>query len=111
MELTLPASKTDPFRHGIHLTIAASNDHACPVNAMKSFLLIDRHRPQSSPLLCIGQLEKRPFTREYVVQKLRELATHAGLGASAWNGHSFLRGAATWAVQVGMTETQIQILG
>lgn len=111
MELTLPASKTGPFRLGVHLTIAASDDHACLVNAMRTFLLIDTHRPQSSPLLCIGQLELRPFTREYVVQKLRELAIHAGLGASAWNGHSFCRGAATWAAQIGMTETQIQTLG
>ena len=30
-----------------------------------------------------------------------------------WNGHSFrsLRGAATWAAQVGITETEIQTLG
>ena len=29
MEVTLPASKTDPFRKGIELTIAASRDPAC----------------------------------------------------------------------------------
>jgi len=34
MELTIPASKTDPFRKGITLTIAASGDPACPVNSM-----------------------------------------------------------------------------
>jgi len=31
MEVTLPASKTDPFRKGITLTISASEDDACPV--------------------------------------------------------------------------------
>jgi len=35
IELTLPASKTDPFRHGIQRTIAASNHAGCPVCAMK----------------------------------------------------------------------------
>ena len=30
MELTLPASKTDSFRHGIQLTISATNDIGCP---------------------------------------------------------------------------------
>ena len=35
MELTVPASKTDPFRKGITLTIAASTDAGCPINAMK----------------------------------------------------------------------------
>lgn len=35
LELTLPASKTDPFRRGITLTIAASGDDACPVQAIR----------------------------------------------------------------------------
>jgi len=52
MELTLPASKTDPFRHGICLLIAASNDKGCPVEAMKRLALIDTHRPPSVPLFC-----------------------------------------------------------
>ena len=111
LELTLPASKTDPFRHGIQLTIAASYDAGCPVSAMKRFLEIDRHRPAVAPLFCIGIYEQRPFTREYVVQRLREIAIQGGLGRGAWNGHSFRRGAATWAAQVGITESQIQTLG
>ena len=45
MELTLPASKTDPFRHGIQLLIAGSNDAGCPVAAMRPLAEIDRHRP------------------------------------------------------------------
>ena len=35
IELTLPASKTDPFRQGIQLIIAGSHDGACPVRGMK----------------------------------------------------------------------------
>ena len=49
LELTLPASKTDPFRHGIRLLIAASNDEACPVAAITRLTLIDTHRPPSGP--------------------------------------------------------------
>ena len=81
LELTLPAFKTDPFRFGIQLTILSSNDYACPVNAWKVLAQIDRHRPQFAPLFYIGQLEQRPFkfTREYVVQNLREFAIHLGL--------------------------------
>jgi len=41
MELTLPASKTDPFRKGIKLTIAATQDEGCPVEAMKRLQEID----------------------------------------------------------------------
>lgn len=111
LELTLPASKTDPFRHGIKLTVAATKDGGCAVKAMRDFMRIDTHRPQSAPLFCIGRAEQRPFTREHVVRTLRSLAISSGLGGDAWNGHSFRRGAATWAAQVGIPEAQIQTLG
>jgi hypothetical protein len=33
--LTLPASKTDPFRMGITIIIAAAPDAACPVKSLR----------------------------------------------------------------------------
>jgi len=111
MELTLPSSKTDPFRKGIKLTIAASLDNACPVRAMEWYLTRNTHRLYQAPLFCIGSLEQEAFSREYVVHKLLVLASTAGLGHGMWNGHSFRRGAATWVVQVGISETEIQTLG
>ena len=111
IELTLPASKTDPFRQGIQLIIAGSHDAACPVQAIKQLLAIDTHRPPTEPLFCIGRREQQPFTRQYVVQRLQELGMSSGLGQASWNGHSFCRGAATWAAEVGISETQIQTLG
>ena len=111
IELTLPASKTDPFRQGIQLIIAGSNDEACPVRAMKRLLAVDTHRQPRSPLFCVGRREQLPFTRQHVVQKLQELGISSGLGPASWNGHSFRRGAATWAAEVGISETQIQTLG
>ena len=41
----------------------------------------------------------------------RQLAMTAGLSHGRWNGHSFRRGAATWAADVGISETEIQTLG
>jgi len=111
MEVTLPISKTDPFRKGIQLTIAASQDPACPVQAMKRFLTWDTHRSHEQPLFCIGRDTQQAFTRDYVVQKLQQLALQTGLGHGTWNGHSFRRGAATWAAEVGISETDIQTLG
>ena len=35
MELSLPSSKTDPFRRGILLMIAAADDEACPVRSLR----------------------------------------------------------------------------
>lgn len=111
MEFTLPASKNDPFRKGIKLTIASTGDTGCPVHAMERLKATDTHGPPHAPLFCNGQNEQKAFTREYVVGKLQELATGAGCGHEVWNGHSFHRGAATWAAQVGIPEHQIQTLG
>ena len=111
MEVTLPASKTDPFRKGIKLIIASTGDEGCPVRAMKGLIKIDTHRPLVAPLFCIGKYDQRPFSREYVLQKLQTLAIFAGLGTGSWNGHSFRRGAATWAAEVGVPEREIQTLG
>jgi len=111
MEVILPASKTDPFRKGITLTIAASYDNACPIHAMREFFAQDTHRPPHAPLFCIGRDRQQAFTREYVVLKLQQLALTAGLGQGTWNGHSFRRGAATWAAEVGISESEIQTLG
>ena len=35
LELTPPSFKTDPFRRGFTLTVAATNNEACPVPALK----------------------------------------------------------------------------
>ena len=111
MEVTLPASKTDSFRKGIKLIIASTGNEGCPVRAMKGLIEIDTHRPLLASLFCIGKYDQRPFSREYVVQKLQTLAIFAGLGTGSWNGHSFRRGAATWAAEVGVPEREIQTLG
>ena len=111
MELNLPASKTDPFRKGIKLTIAATYDTGCPVLAMQRLWAVDTHRAQHAPLFCTGKLEQHALTREYVVRRLQELATASGLSYGVWNGHSFRRGAATWAAEVGISENEIQTLG
>ena len=111
IELTLPASKTDPFSKEIKLIIASSGDEACPVQAMKQLFAIDTHWPLLAPLFYISKYDQRPFSREYVVQKLQTLAIFAGLGTGTWNGHSLHRGAATWAAEVGIPEKEIQTLG
>ena len=111
MDLTLPASKTDPFREGIRLTITASGDEACAVKAMRRLRQADSHRANSAPLFCIGEYRQDSFTREHVVARLQQLALLAGLGQGTWNGHSFRRGAATWAAESGMSESDIQTLG
>ena len=122
--LTLPASKTDPFRRGITLTIAASgtNDRACAVFALHRLLEGWPAAPHT-PLFSNTHLTHNPntatasssetlanFDRVWVVNKLRELLTRAGI-TGHYSGHSFRRGAATWARQAGILDGDIQLLG
>lgn len=51
--LHLPASKTDPFRKGVQITIAATNDEACAVRSVSQLLARFPTSP-SSPLFEIS---------------------------------------------------------
>ena len=111
MELTLPATETDPFRKGIKLILVSTSDEGCPVQAIKRLIEIDTYRPPLAPLFYISKYDQRPFSREYMVQKLQTMAIFAGLGTGSWKGHSYRWGAATWVVEVGVLEREIRILG
>ena len=105
MELILPASKTDPFRQGVTLTIAATGDEACAVTALQR-LFHDWPAPLSTPLFQIGG----SFTRQRLTETLRETLMAVGIDGH-YTGHSFRRGAATSAREAGLSEDEIQLLG
>ena len=105
IELTLPASKTDPFRQGVTLTIAATGDEACAVTALRR-LFHDWPASLSSPLFELGG----SFTRQRLTETLRETLTAVGIDGY-YTGYSFRRGAATSAREAGLSEDEIQLLG
>ena len=105
IELTLPASKTDPFRQGVTLTIAATGDEAYAVTALRR-LFRDWPAPLSAPLFQIGG----SFTRQRLTETLRETLVAVGIDGH-YTGHSFRRGAATSAREAGLSEDEIQLLG
>ena len=106
LELSLPASKTDPFRRGITLHIAAAGDKACPV---ASFSHLFSHFPSTprSPLFDTGEAA---FTRRCVTNELQRTLKEVGI-VGHYSSHSFRRGAATWARVAGLTDAEIRILG
>lgn len=105
--LSLPLSKTDPFRRGITLTIAASNDPACAVSSLQNLF---RRFPKSpnSPLFQLP--EAVAFSRQYLAAALKTYLQMAHIPGK-FSGHLFRRGAATTARQAGLTEDEIQLLG
>ena len=108
MELSLPSSKTDPFRRGILLTIAAADDDACPVRSLRHLLERFPTDSLSAPLFFTSSREY--FTRQFVIDTLRALLARLGIDGH-FSGHSFRRGAATWARIAGLSEEEIMLLG
>jgi hypothetical protein len=112
--LTIPTSKTDPFRHGVTLTISPASDRACPLAAIQNLLSLTMANKPPSQFNILQPLfvrpNNQPFSREYVVRCLRLCLAHRGI-AGHYSGHSFRRGAATSARLAGLTDHEIQLLG
>lgn len=106
LTISLPASKTDPFRQGITLTVAATKDKACAIASMRN--LYDKY--PTSPETPLFQQEKGAFTREFVTSNLRTYLYRLKYEGN-YSGHSFRRGAATSAKEAGLTDNEIQLLG
>ena len=105
MELSLPASKTDPFRQGVTILIASADDNACPI-ALLQHLLHRFPSPRDAPLFDSGA----GFSRQWVTRMLRDILSTLGYTGN-YSGHSFRRGAATSARDAGLSEDRIMLLG
>jgi hypothetical protein len=109
IELTIPASKTDPFRLGVTLAIGKATDPSvCPVRLLQQ-LFVRFPLQASSPLFSL--LSGLPFSRSYPITKIRELLPAVGEDPDKYAGHSFRIGGATAAASLGYTEYEIQVLG
>ncbi|KAJ1029094.1 hypothetical protein NDA18_002722 [Ustilago nuda] len=105
--ITLLASKTDPFRLGIKVVALLVGRPECPFSHLKPLL----SRPASFPLFGLGPSQSAPLSRAVFVSTLRQAIAASGLSPSAYAGHSFQRGAATWAASLGANADTIQCLG
>ncbi|KAJ1043662.1 hypothetical protein NDA10_001548 [Ustilago hordei] len=98
--ITLPVSKTDPFRLGIKVVAPLVGSPECPIAHLCRLL---SGRPSSAPLFGLGPSGADPLPRSLFIAVLRR--------AIAFTGHSFRRGAATWAARLGASPETIQCLG
>ncbi|TKY91067.1 hypothetical protein EX895_000003 [Sporisorium graminicola] len=106
--LVLPASKTDPFRLGAPLVLPKVGGIECPYAALKS--ICPAQRPAAAPVFGIND-GFQPLTRSFFLSILRLALDRLGLQPSHYAGHSFRRGAATWAASAGIDSSTIQLLG
>ncbi|SPO26379.1 uncharacterized protein UTRI_03968 [Ustilago trichophora] len=106
--VTLPASKTDPFRLGVKVVAPLVGGPECPVERLR---VLTAKRAASAPLFGLGRSGTEPLTRSAFVATLRRAIAWAGLEPAAYAGHSFRRSAATWAARLGASPDTIQCLG
>ena len=107
LELTLSFSKTDPFRKGVTISVAATHDAACAVDSLRH--LFDKF-PTSSGSPLFEAAPGEAFTSESVTQVLRNALSRMGIKGHYF-GHFFRRGAATEAREAGLPDSSIQLLG
>ena len=104
MYVTIKASKTDPFRSGVVVRVAAISNHPlCPVSAMKAYL--GARGPIVGPLYLFS--DGSFVTRKHVVAFL-----HMSLpGVSNINTHSFRIGGASAASSAGASDSMVRAMG
>lgn len=108
--ITIPASKSDPFQTGI--TIPLPNSIPRDVNPISHLDNYLNKFPASlnQPLFQlrgVSHFSKKVVFGTHLTNTLQSLSLHA----SGFSGHSFRRGAATWAKSVGVSNGMIKVLG
>ena len=107
IQVTIKASKTDPFRQGVTLHIGVTGGPLCPVAAVLSYMVA---RGNSSGPLFTWE-DNRFLTRDHFVRGVRAALSEAGYVAKDYAGHSFRIGAATTAAEHGVQDLLIKTLG
>ena len=107
VHLTLKASKTDPFRKGVTISLGRTEKPLCPVVALLAYLAARGGR--EGPLF--QHSDGRPLTKAAFVDQVRKTLALAGVDERNYAGHSFRIGAATTAAAAGVDDSMIQTLG
>lgn len=106
LQLTIKASKTDPFRKGCCLYIGLGRLPLCALSAIMNYLPLRGQSPGPLFLLSSGQ----PLSRTLLTHWLKDIFAAAGIQGS-FSSHSFRIGAATVAAQMGVPDHLIQAVG
>ncbi len=89
------------------IILAATGEPTCPVAALRR-LFIQDSRPHNAPLF---RLQSSAFSRQAVVNILKQRIGAASLPEANYSGHSLCKGAAKHVADYGMLDESIQRLG
>ncbi len=91
----------------MQIILAATGEPTCPVAALRR-LFIQNLRPPNAPLF---RLQSSAFSRQAVVNILKQRFVAASLPEANYSGHNFRKRAAKHAADHGMLDKSIQRLG
>ena len=95
LRVRLKASKTDPFRVGINVSVGRTDKALCPVSEVLAYMAV--RGPGPGPLF--QSQNGRFLTRARLMMEVKEAISAAGVDSSPCSGHSFRSGAATTAAR------------
>jgi len=115
-QLTLPSSKTDPYRLGVAINFFKTDSAVCPVAALANLQARwPKDLPHNGNLFMMSDrtvLKRKAFsvmlqTRIDQLEKIWK----TGLSGQRFSGHSLRRGGATSLWLRGVSDAMIQVLG
>lgn len=105
--LHLQASKTDPFRAGVDITIAATEtiQHLC------SYLAHIKHQRvnNNSPLFSFS--DGAAANRSWFMKQVSTLLSQSGYNAQHYTSHSFRKGGAVSLQEMNVADSVIRLMG
>ena len=107
--LTLPYSKTNPFRKVVSILLATQqNVSTCPVTALSLLYALDP-QPPSAPLST--DLDGLPLLCSTFILCLKAGLARCSFDVQKFSGHSFLCSTALSAAAAGYSDYGLQLLG
>ena len=105
--LHIKVSKTDQFGKGTDIYLTRTGSSLCPVSALLDYLMA--RGTGKGPLFLLAN--GNPLTRPLLVARVRAALTSCGSDMEKYCSHSFRIGAATTALQAGVSDAKIKMLG
>jgi hypothetical protein len=107
--VTLPGSKTDPFRLGVTICVGRTDFPLCAWSALRALLAL--YPSTSDSPLFVPFVDGAPMSRAWFLRRFSGLLRLAGVDPAGYAGQSFRRGAATAARLRGVAERDIRAMG
>ena len=109
-------SKTNQFQERFHWVplMPVKGSALCPVKAVETALTLNPDAAETEPMFTWKKDERaseRPMTHSNFVKSFKYLVKRAGLTWKSYSGHSFRRGGATFAFNIGADADLIKYVG